>query len=420
MKRILFLVCCLFVAKTHAQTASFFNKENSLRIDFQFYGDYKSDTVLNVQGWSCPSIKQNLNSVIDTFNYGNHLIEVFDSITNTLIFSKGFGSLFEEWQNTPIGKIKKESFEMSVFLPMPQKSVKVVFSNRNRDGSIETKHVSYLSVKNIRNKKVETLPTIPIYYSGVSEKKFDLVIIPDGYSKKDEKKMKDDFAHLSAYLLGCNPYSSLKDKINITGVVVFSENSGITDPSSNEYLKTAINSSFNTIESDRYLMVKDVWKLNDIAQNAPFDAILVMCNTSKYGGGGIYNYYATTCIDCEDVAFVMTHELGHSISGLADEYYTSEVSVENYYQLNVEPWEPNITTLVHFEKKWKDMVNKSTPIPTPQEGYKDNVGVFEGGGYQAKGVYRPVMNCSMKDVEYNRFCPVCKKSIKQMIDYYCK
>ena len=127
MKRILFLVCCLFVAKTHAQTASFFNKENSLRIDFQFYGDYKSDTVLNVQGWSCPSIKQNLNSVIDTFNYGNHLIEVFDSITNTLIFSKGFGSLFEEWQNTPIGKIKKESFEMSVFLPMPQKSVKVVF-----------------------------------------------------------------------------------------------------------------------------------------------------------------------------------------------------------------------------------------------------------------------------------------------------
>eukprot|EP00825_Cyclidium_porcatum_P002222 TRINITY_DN11019_c0_g1_i2.p1 TRINITY_DN11019_c0_g1~~TRINITY_DN11019_c0_g1_i2.p1 ORF type:complete len:177 (+),score=17.85 TRINITY_DN11019_c0_g1_i2:551-1081(+) len=171
----------------------------------------------------------------------------------------------------------------------------------------------------------------------------------------------------------------MKNKINITGILVFSEESGITDPTSNIIVKTAVNSSFNALKSERYLMINEVWKLNDIAQTAPFDAVLVMCNTKKYGGGGIYNLYATTCVDCEDVAFVMTHELGHSTSGLADEYYSSEVSVENYYPTNIEPWEPNITTLVAFDQKWKNMVDKETPIPTPLEGFRDTVGAFEGG-----------------------------------------
>ncbi len=411
-------ISCLF--KVNSQNNQYFSNESSLRIDFLFQGDNKSDTVYVKHFWKNSTMSQNPNNLIDDFDYGVHKIEIFDSITNKLIFSKGFCSLFEEWKNTPESKTKKESFEMSIFMPLPKNNAKVVISSRKRDGVFEIKHLSYFSKNNVFQKQIDKYTTTPIHYSGNSAKCFDLVIIPDGYSKNDEQKMQKDFARLASYLLKCEPYSSLKNKINITGVVVFSEQSGINNPISNVSVNTAVNSRFNALESDRYLMIKDVWKLNDIAQSAPFDAILVMCNTSKYGGGGIYNLYATTCADCEDVDFVMTHELGHSVSGLADEYYTSEVSVEDYYPLNIEPWEPNITTLVNFEKKWKKLVKPNTPIPTPVEGYREVVGVFEGGGYQAKGVFRPVVSCSMKDIEYNHFCPVCKMSIKLMIDFYCK
>ena len=37
------------------------------------------------------------------------------------------------------------------------------------------------------------------------------------------------------------------------------------------------------------------------------------------------------------------------------------------YPLNVEPWEPNITTKVNFDAKWKKLIAKDTPLPTPNE-----------------------------------------------------
>lgn len=403
-----------------AQKQAFLNFDYSLRIDFTFKGAKNLDTILLFDLLKCNSISQNPNTVIDELGYGVHRIEVYDSLTNQLIFSKGFSSLYEEWKNTPQAQSDTGIFEMSIFMPMPTNTIKVVFLNRNRDGQFYKKHQSYISLNKIKIKNIRKYETIPIHSSSDSKKSFDLVIIPDGYTKNEEQKLRNDLTRLAKYLLDCEPYSSMKNKINITGILVFSEESGITDPTSNLFVKTAVNSSFNALKSDRYLMINEVWKLNDIAQNAPFDAILVMCNTKKYGGGGIYNLYATTCVDCEDFAFVMTHELGHSINGLADEYYSSEVSVENYYPTNIEPWEPNITTLVAFEKKWKNMVDKETPIPTPVEGFRDKVGAFEGGGYQTEGVYRPVVSCSMKDIQYNHFCPVCSRAIRTMMSFYCK
>ena len=67
------------------------------------------------------------------------------------------------------------------------------------------------------------------------------------------------------------------------------------------------------------------------------------------------------------------------------------------------------------------MVADTIPIPTPATPeYKNVVGVFEGGGYVAKGVYRPAEFCSMNQVIFNHFCPVCRAAIQKMIDYYTK
>jgi hypothetical protein len=156
-----------------------------------------------------------------------------------------------------------------------------------------------------------------------------------------------------------------------------------------------------------------------VAANAPYDQIYILVNTDIYGGGAIYNYYAVCVSTNQYKDYIFAHEFGHSFAGLADEYYDSDVSYNDFYPKGVEPWEPNLTTLVAFDKKWKNLVDKATPIPTPfKEEYMKKIGVFEGGGYVEKGVYRPAYDCTMKSISINNFCRVCSNAIEKMIKFY--
>ena len=103
------------------------------------------------------------------------------------------------------------------------------------------------------------------------------------------------------------------------------------------------------------------------------------------------------------------HEFGHSFGGLADEYYNEQDTFSDMYPLAVEPWEANITTMADFTAKWKDMLKPGTPVPTnPDDEVKYPVGAYEGGGYSAKGIYRPAVDCRMKTNTSKDFCPVCQ------------
>ena len=116
----------------------------------------------------------------------------------------------------------------------------------------------------------------------------------------------------------------------------------------------------------------------------------MLVNSTTYGGGGFYNYLTLSTVDNERSPQVFVHEFGHGFAGLADEYYSSSVAYEEFYNLKVEPWEPNITTLVDFDSKWKTMIADSIPQPTPRiKKYDGVVGLFEGGGYTDKGIYSP-------------------------------
>jgi hypothetical protein len=185
--------------------------------------------------------------------------------------------------------------------------------------------------------------------------------------------------------------------------------------------KTILNSSFYTFDIDRYLTTYDMKSVRDVAANVPYDQICVVANSQEYGGGGIYNHYALFTSDNAYANYVFVHEFGHSFAGLGDEYYNSEVAYEDFYNLKVEPWEPNLTTLVDFDSKWKSMVPPDAPIPTPaSEKNKVEVGAYEGGGYMTKGIYRPSHDCTMKSLSYNNFCPVCQQAIRDMMETYIK
>jgi hypothetical protein len=180
-----------------------------------------------------------------------------------------------------------------------------------------------------------------------------------------------------------------------------------------------MNSSFYTFDMDRYMTSFDSKSIYNIAANVPYDAIVILVNSKMYGGGGFFNHYAEVTSDNPWSKVVMVHEFGHSFAGLADEY-VGDVSYSDTYNLKVEPWEPNITTNVDFDSKWKKMIPKGTPIPTPRtDEFKSSVGMFEGGGYLDKGIYSPFQDCRMKTNQAPAFCPICQQAIRRMILFYC-
>lgn len=422
MKKLIFLIILCPALYANAQFSSYF-ADKTLRIDYIRSGDIKSESVkidrlIEKKDWSGSKI-----NLVDTFCYGKCMVEVMDQSSSKLIYSRGYSTLFEEWRTTAEGKKIKKSFSETALVPFPKKPVKVYFKTRDslniwhKTDSVIVDPLKSEILKPIENNN----KIVKLHYSGDPKSKLDIAIIADGYSLSDSLKMKEDMKRFVTYLLTANPFNTNTDKINIWGVFTISKESGITDPILNSYKNTALGSSFNTIGSDRYLMTLENKTLHDQLCNVAYDQIIIMANTDKYGGGGIYNFYSTAAANDPRADFLIQHEFGHAFAGLGDEYYTSEVTVENFYPLNIEPWEPNITTLIHFEKKWKDMVDLKTPIPTPVKiGYEKTVGVYEGGGYMSRGVYRPFIDCTMKSVKYNYYCPVCVRAVQEMIDFYAK
>ncbi|MFZ4401594.1 MAG: M64 family metallopeptidase [Bacteroidales bacterium] len=422
MKKILFILLLFISLKGNSQFDKYFENK-TLRIDFFHSGNYeheyyRPDELIEKKIWAGSKI-----NLIDTFDYGKFRILIYDTLSGNLIYSRGYSSLFAEWRTTAEGKGSCGNFSETMLIPFPKKVINIVFQSRdslNKWQTIASQFVDTAKEFIVKPKK-NSNEIIPLHFSGEVSEKLDIAIIADGYTKDDKLKMLKDFETFKNSILNSAAFEKNTGKINIWGVAAVSLESGITDPIDTFKVKTAVNSSFNTLYSDRYLMTLDNKTLHDQLCNSAYDQIIIMCNTKKYGGGGIYNFYCTAAAGNSQINFLLQHEFGHAFAGLADEYYTSEVTVEDFYPLNIEPWEPNITTLVNFKSKWGNMLDKNTEIPTMAVKENDSkTGVYEGGGYISKGVYRPFMDCTMKSARAQSFCPVCKRAILWMLDFYAK
>lgn len=406
----------------NAQHFDHFFENKTLRINYLHIGDNNSekieiDSYYQGEGWSGTRAY-----LVEEQRYGDMLFEVFDASTQKLIFSKDYNCLFTEYRSTERAEKEVGKFEECMLLPYPKAKINYRFSSFTRS---HQKTVLYEGTFDPQKENAKSYTkeykVMNLHKGGNPEKCVDILFIPDGYSKADKKILKTDMKRFADYIINCAPYDEYKGSINIRAIEGYSEESGITDPNANIYKNTLLNSSYNVIDVDRYLMCLNVWKMNDIAEDAPYDVIIIVANSPKYGGGGIYNFYATVNSIGQHSDYVIVHELGHLFGGLADEYYNSEVSVRDFYPENVEPAEPNLTTMIDFASKWKDMLSAEVPVPTPDNKKYDNtLGVFEGGGYVAEGVFRPWRDCTMKDIKYNNFCPVCKKVLTEKIKKFSK
>jgi hypothetical protein len=439
----------------------------TMRLDFYHTGDAKQElfsvdrVVIEPLPWP-----GDLSKAIDGTNLGKYFFEVRDKKSGRALYSRGFASIYGEWETTDEARSMLRTFSESLRFPAPDAPVEIVLKKRDARNYWRDVWSTSIDPKDIfidRSKPAAPAPLIPIHKMGDPATKVDLLLLGDGYTARETKKFIADARRLVAVLFATSPFKEHASDFNVWGLCPPASATGISRPSTGLYRDSL--STYDAFGSERYVLAFDNRALRRVAQFAPYEFIEILANGRTYGGGGIFNLYSTVAVDNAFANYVFVHEFGHHFAGLADEYYTSAVSYAPATE-RIEPWEPNATALLDpAALKWKDLVAADTPIPTQwnkdefetysraiqkrraeirkqklpenvmealfreelkyeqamfaKEKYVGKVGAFEGAIYEAKGYYRPEIDCIMF-TRTNHFCAVCRRAIERIVGMYSR
>ncbi|MFZ4707594.1 MAG: M64 family metallopeptidase [Bacteroidales bacterium] len=455
------------IDKGNINYAAFF-AANTMRFDYFHSGKAKEEHFAQDQVVSDGVWPGSTTTLTDKLELGLYFYQIVDKESKVLLYSRGFASVFGEWQTTPEADSVWGTFHESLRFPWPLKPVIIILKKRdagNKFQTIWTTEVDPSSRQVTNAERPHTEKVDVIRENGPAQQKVDLVLLGDGYAKNEMEKFRKDAKRLTDALFSAEPFKSRATDFNVRAVETPAEASGVCKPHHNVYKRTPLSVHYSSFDSERYALTYDNRTVRDVASAVPYDFMVILINEKTYGGGGIYNLYTTVSADNKFAEYIMIHELGHHMAALADEYYTSSVAYEKP-DIKVEPWETNITAM--FDKnnlKWKDLVAKETPLPTPwdkeafdkfgytvqktrdslraalvtenvmedlftrqmakedeffaKEKYRDNAGAFEGAGYIAKGLYRSQLDCIMY-TRHMQYCKVCRRSLGAVMDQYVK
>jgi hypothetical protein len=409
--------------------------------------------------------------LIDTTNLGKYLVEVVDLESNRLVYSRGFASIYGEWETT--GEARKgiwRAIPEAVRVPEPRRPFQLRIRKRQSDQSF--REVWSLTIdpgsRFVDRAPVPEQNVWALVDNGGPAVKVDLLILGDGYRQGESEKYRQDAARAAEALFSVEPFASRRGDFNVRAISSPSARPGISRPRSGIFRTTPLGARYNTFDSERYILTLDDRAWRNIAAAAPYDVVLILVNERKYGGGGIFNLYSTAAMGSAFAPYLVIHEFGHHFAGLGDEYYTSDVAYENFAGQHVEPWEPNVTALSDPEQlKWRDLVLGDAPLPTPwnkseyeemsrasqqkrrelraagapeeelealfreeqktftrmlneEEEHAGKIGAFEGAMYEAQGLYRPASDCIMFTRDEVGFCAVCARAIERIIEVYSR
>src|SRR6266540_767888 len=462
-KRVSFMLLSLAVSSSLAAAPA------TMRVDFYHTGSateerFSLDRVV-VEPLEWPG---NPARALDDTNLGKYFFEVRDGKTGRPLFSRGFASVYGEWETTGEARKIARTFHESLRFPAPAAPVKIVLKKRDAKNAFREIWTAQVDPKDMfvdSSKPPSPGPLLAIENHGPPAEKADLLILGDGYTAAERGKFEKDARRLADILFSVSPFKERRSDFNVWGLCPPAEESGISRPSTGVHRRSRVGATYDAFGSERYVLTFENRSLRDVACFAPYEFIEILTNSKTYGGGGIFNLYSTVAADSLWSPYVFVHEFGHHFAGLADEYYTSEVAYEAAPAERVEPWEPNVTAL-HDPKelKWKDLVSPGTPVPTPwnkeafeahsrafqekrkkiraehrpeeimdalfleqkkeetrifaAEKYAGRVGAFEGAMYEAKAYYRPQLDCIMFSRDDVPFCAACRRAIERIISLY--
>jgi hypothetical protein len=442
---------------------------NTWRLDFYHTGG-KSGEVFSVDRvvveplpWP-GSTKNN----IDSAGFGNYFFELRDT-TGKVLFSRGYSPIYAEWLTTDEASKGNRTFHESLRFPaLTAKADIIVFKRDENNRFVEAWRTRIdpndMFIDRSAPKRYEP---IAVERHGDPRDKVDILLLGDGYTAAEcEGKFRRDTRRLADVFFSVEPYKSHRNEFNIWGLCPPSPQSGISRPSTGVHISTPVGATYDIFGSERYVLTMDNRAFRTIASNAPYEFVEILANSKTYGGGGLYNIFATVAVDNEWANYVFIHEFGHHFAALADEYYTSPVAYQTPAKI-IEPWEPNVTALLDPKNlKWKSLTTPGAPIPTPwpKEQFENysrqiqarrakiradrrpesemsalfreerafdsalfanaphgkTIGAFQGANYDAKAFYRPAIDCIMFSRDNVPFCPVCRHTIEKVIDAYSR
>ena len=421
MRITLFMMTLVVVTMTHAQDFNRYFTDEMLRIDYTFSGNATNQEIAVDQLNRIPHWYGKRQRLSEVPVEGNGQIIVRDHHSQEVIYRNSFSTLFQEWLSYDEAKHIRKSFENVFLVPMPKDTVDitVVLNNNYRKQMTSLTHTvvpTDILIRRIGDRDVT--PYTTLMEAKDPDHCIHIAYIAEGYQEQEMDVFMNDVKIAMEALFAHEPFKKMKDRFNVVAVKAPSKESGTSEPSKGIWKNTALHSHFDTFYSDRYLTTLHLKDLHDWLAGTPYEHIIILVNSDHYGGGGILNSYNLTSTHHSKYRPVVVHEFGHSFCGLGDEYAYETEDIP-MYPAEVEPWEPNLTTLKNFEVKWKDMIDAKTPVPTPQSRiYINKVGVYEGAGYSLKGVYRPMQDCRMRTNEYPEFCPVCNRALERLINFY--
>lgn len=472
MLRPLLVVSVLIAVAPPNQTGSGpFVFDRTMRVDYFHTGGkgipetFSLDRILNDGAWA-----GSRTQLLDRTNLGKYRFEV-KARGGAVLYSRGYSSIYGEWETTPEVKTGTRTFHESVRFPWPARPVTVTVSKRQPDNSFRAVWSTDIDPAsrfvNPAAPSAAAGEVWTVFENGPPAQKVDLLILSEGYTREQMPKFHADVKRLLDALFAEEPFRSRRQDFNVRALDLPSPASGINRPNAGVFRRTPLSAEYNIFDSERYVLTLDNRALRDAASAAPYEFIEILANERTYGGGGVFNDHATAAVDSAFAEYVFVHEFGHHFAALADEYYTSDVAYETGAATKPEPWEPNVTALHDpATLKWKDLVTPGTPLPTPWDKaafeehsraiqerrreirkrnapeeemdalfreqrnweekflaamkYSGAVGAFEGASYEAKGLYRPEADCIMFTRDPVGFCRVCRRALSTIIDLYAK
>ena len=413
-------LCCMIL---QAQRFEDYFEDKTLRIDYIFAGNAQQQEIAVDQLNVSPHWYGKRQRLAELPLEGNGQITVRSHKTGQVIYRHSFSTLFQEWLSYPEAQSIRKSFENVFLVPMPKDTVDVTLDLRNNRREIMATLTHQVVPTDILIRRIgekDVTPFVTIQEANDPQHCIHIAYLAEGYQLHEMSTFIDDVHVAMEVLFEHEPFKSMRDRFHIVAVKAPSKESGTSEPGRGIWKNTALHSHFDTFYSSRYLTTLHLKDMHDWLAGIPYEHIIVLVNSGRYGGGGIFNSYNLTSTHHSKYRPVVVHEFGHSFCGLGDEY-AYEVEEVPMYPKDIEPWEPNLTTLVDFPSKWQDMVDKKTPVPTPlTEKYKDKVGVYQGAGYNLRDVYRPCQDCRMRTNEHPVFCPVCQRALTNLINFYTK
>lgn len=430
MKRVFILLLLTISLNAVAQDFKQYFDDATLRIDYIFSGNAKHQAIAVDELYRLPHWFGKHERLSELPIEGNGQITVRDHRTQKVIYRNSFSTLFQEWLTyDEAKKPSSKSFENVFLVPYPKDSADVTVELRNNRREVTVSMTHLVAPRDILIRHMgerNVTPYETLQQAADPSRCIHIAYIAEGYTEAEMPVFIKDCRIAMEALFAHEPFKSMRQRFNIIAVKAPSAESGTSEPSKRIWKNTALHSHFDTFYSDRYLTTLHLKDLHNWLAGTPYEHIIVLVNTEKYGGGGILNSYNLSMAHNDYFKPVVVHEFGHSFAGLGDEYAYEKETI-NMYPTDVEPWEPNLTTLVDFHGKWENLINKKTPIPTPQPADLDKpnarrdkwkIGAYEPAGYAQHGVYRGFPDCRMRTNVHPEFCPVCTQALTRLIQFY--